>query len=390
MQLLKDYSQIRGVCHNPDPDKTKEQVDFELSCAQRLGINSARFWIEQDKWEENPDGYFDLVLDFVRRCDKHGISVMPIFWNGNPVKEFSAPTEEEWATMEKYASAVISLLHSEPNILMWDVMNEPYCNDYIRNCGDETEKARRMEEIKVLVRRMCGIVRKLDPDGVLTVGHEFIGHCETTNDLIGVVSFHDYLKTRAEIEGVYEAAEEMSRKTGKPLLNTETGCIGRSNPYDVELETCQKHHVGWYLLCLVAEGFWGDIHGIIYPDGTVRDPAIVAAMFGFFRNRTPDRIRPNPNKEGYAFKAVAAVKDVLNTEEITLLHSKKVTSDDILEAAERCANILEGAELVPMWDPPSAKIEDWRAQPEEQRDLPAIRKFAYDMARLVQDTCLVL
>ncbi len=390
MKLLSDYSQIRGVCHNPDPDKTPEQVDFELACAERLQLNSARFWIEQEKWEEDPKGYFDLVLDFVRRCDAHGISVMPIFWNGNPIKVFNPPTEGEWAKMEEYAAAVVSLLQDEPNLLMWDVMNEPYCNDYIRNCPDPALLPERMEQLSALVRRMCGIVRKLDPDGVLTVGHEFIEHCETTNDLIDVISFHDYLKTRAEIEGVYRKAEEMSKQTGKPLLNTETGCIGRSNPYDAELEICRKHRVGWYLFCLVAEGFWGDIHGIIYPDGTVRDPSIVAAIFGFFRNRGLERIRPNPNKEGYAFKAVAAVKDVLNTEEITLFHSKAVTSDDILEAAERCVNILEANELVPMWDPPSAKIEDWRAQPEEKRDLPAIRKFAYEMAKLVQDTCLVL
>ena len=56
----------------------------------------------------------------------------------------------------------------------------------------------------------------------LTVGHELISHCESTVDLIDVISFHDYLKTRAEIEAVYTAAEQLSQKTGKPLLNTET------------------------------------------------------------------------------------------------------------------------------------------------------------------------
>lgn len=390
MELLKTYSHIRGVCHNPDPNKSAEQVEFELSCAERLGLNSARFWVEQEKWEKEPEAYLKLIRDFVRCCHKHGVSVMPIFWNGNPIKEFTPPTEDEWTKMEEYASAVIGSFHNEPGILMWDVMNEPYCNDFIRNCEDISLRNERMEQLIALVRRMCGIIRKLDPDGILTVGHEFISNCPTTNDLVDVISFHDYLKTRAEIEAVYIEAERQCEETGKPIINTETGCIGRSNPYDVELEICESHNVGWYLFNLVAEGFWGDIHGIIYPDGTVRDPAIVAAIMGFYRNRTPNRIRANPNKEGHAFKAVAAVKDVLNTEEIILFHSKKVTSDDILEAAERCVNILEGAEMVPMWDPPSAKILDWRSQPEEQRDLPVIRKFAYDMAKLVQDNCLVL
>jgi hypothetical protein len=54
---------------------------------------------------------------------------------------------------------------------------------------------------------------------------------------------------------------------------------------------------------------------------------------------------------------------------------QKGDADDILEAAERCANLLEGAEMVPMWDLPSATIADWRAQPEEERDLLAIRNL---------------
>ena len=67
---------------------------------------------------------------------------------------------------------------------------------------------------------------------------------------------------------------------------------------------------------------------------------------------------------------------------------KPKTTDDLLEAAEYCVNILEGAEMVPMWDAPSAKIAIWRAQSEPERDVHAIRRFAYDMARLVRENCL--
>ncbi|MGI5895524.1 MAG: cellulase family glycosylhydrolase [Oscillospiraceae bacterium] len=390
MKLRNDYSDIRGVCHYPDASKSKEQVERELGYAERLQINSIRFWLRQEEWEADADGYFELVLDFIRRCNTHGISVMPIFWNGNSIASFTTPTEAEWKNMEEYAAAVMDALKGEPNILMWDVMNEPYCNDYIRKCPDPALLPERMEHLQKLVRRMCGIIRGLDPDGVLTVGHELISHCESTVDLIDVISFHDYLKTRAEIEAVYTAAEQLSQKTGKPLLNTETGCIGRSNPYDLELEICSSHKVGWYLFQLMVEGSWGDIHGIVYPDGTIRDPAIVAAMFGFYRKHTPGRMRANPNKEGYVYGAVEAVEQVLRVEETALFQSKRKTTDDILEAAERCVNILESNELVPMWNPPSAQIADWRAQPEAERDLFAIKKFAYDMAKLLRESCLIL
>jgi hypothetical protein len=41
-------------------------------------------------------------------------------------------------------------------------MNEPYCNDYIRNCADEAEKARRKEQLCALVRRICALSANFD------------------------------------------------------------------------------------------------------------------------------------------------------------------------------------------------------------------------------------
>jgi hypothetical protein len=48
------------------------------------------------------------------------------------------------------------------------------------------------------------------------------------------------------------------------MLNTETGCIGRTNPYDMVLEIAQKHKAGWYLFNLMIQGYWGEVHGLFY------------------------------------------------------------------------------------------------------------------------------
>ena len=63
--------------------------------------------------------------------------------------------------------------------------------------------------------------------------------------------------------------------------------------------------------------------------------------------------------------------------------------DEILEAAEYCANILESAEMVPMWEPPSAKIETWRAMSEEdkERARDEIRTYTYDLALQLKKWC---
>ncbi len=388
MKPLKDYSFVRGVCHNPPRDRDWARLEKELGYCKRLNINSTRFWMDQEEYEKDPQGYIEYVGKFMRTCWEYGVSSMPIFWNGNFIVDFKEPTEEEYARAAAYAKAIIDAFKDEEFVIMWDVINEPMCNDYLRKCTGELYE-KRYADLRRYVRRLCGIVRSLDPVNCITVGHEQVKHCESSADLVDVISYHDYLTTRADIEGAIINAEKLSAENGnKPILNTETGCVGRANPYDIEIEMAAKHNVGWYLFNLVSEGFWGDIHGLVYPDGTIRDPAVIAALFGFFRNRTENRIRVNANKEGHAYRAVKAVEDVLRVEETTLFMSKHKTTDDILTAAEYCVNILEAAEMVPMWDPPSAKIECWRRMPEEKRDVYEIKRFAYDMAELVRKNCM--
>ena len=62
-------------------------------------------------------------------------------------------------------------------------------------------------------------------------------------------------------------------------------CIGRSNPYDMAIQIADEHNVGWYVFDLIISGYWSDIHGLVYPDGTIRDPSSIAAIYGFYRKR---------------------------------------------------------------------------------------------------------
>ena len=343
-----------------------------------------------DKYEADGAAYLDVLENFMETCRRFGVSSMPIFWNGNFIRDFEEPDEAWYARAKAYAEAVIGRFREKPYILMWDVINEPMCNDYMNAVKgkDPAEYEARFAKLEKYVRRLCGIVREADPEGCLTVGHENVAHLKSSNDLVDVISFHDYLTTRKEIEDAIRAAEACGREWNKPLLNTETGCIGRANPYEVELQLLNAHGIGFYLFNLISHGFWGDIHGLVYDDGTIRDPSVIAALFGFYRNRSESRILANPNKEGHAYRAVKAVEDALRGEPTTLFMSKPKTTDDILEAAEYCVNILEACELVPMWDAPSARIQIWRAMPEEQRDRHEIARFAHEMAKLVKQSCL--
>lgn len=389
MKPLSDYSFIRGVCHGPWPDFNEERIRKELSYCSRLNINSIRFWLSQEEYEKNGDTYLNMIENFMELCNEYGISSMPILWNGNFITDFVEPNAEYYQNAFDYAKKVIDKFKDKPYLLMWDVINEPMCNDYMNKSPLE-QKEERFEKLSKYVRKLCQIVRGIDKVNCITVGHEQVWHCKSSADLVDVISYHDYLSTRKDIENAILEAKKLGLQWNKPILNTETGCIGRANPYEIELELASKHNVGWYLFNLVSEGFWGDIHGIVYPDGTIRDPAVIAALFGFFRNKSENRIKANPNKEGHVYRAIAKVEEALKVEPTTLFMSKPKTSDEILDAVEYSINILESCELVAMWNPLSAQLEDFRRIPEETRDIYKIKKFAYEVVKALKESCYIV
>lgn len=386
MKPLDDYSFIRGVNHMWGGDQAT--LEKEFGYAQRLQINSSRIWLRYAEYWRDPDGFIAKLRNYIRTAHRFGITTMPILWNGNMI-DLSTLEPDYRATGDRYVTAIVNAVKDEEGLIMWDIMNEPSCNDYMMYATPE-ELPERAEKMWGFVRYYIEFVRSLDPVNAITVGNTWAKDTEPTADLVDVISFHDYLETRKRVEDTYLEMEGYARKYGKPIINTETACLCRSNPYDMALEICERHHVGWYLFELMVHGYWGDVHGIFYPDGTVRDPAIVSAILGFHRNRDAEtRIAPNPNKEGHVQKALQLVEEALTDRTAAFLHRRKST-DELLEAAEYCANLLEGAEMVPMIDPPTVKILAWRKQPEEERDVRAIRAFTYDLAQTLKKWCEVM
>lgn len=225
METLKDYSHIRGVCHNPRLPVDQEQLETEMGYCQRLQLNSLRFWMLMDEWEKQGDSYFDVLDNFMETAWRYGVSSIPILWNGNFIREWNDPDEAWYEKAEVYAKAFIDRFHDAPYILMWDVINEPFCNDYM-NKGAEDEYQARFDNIQRYVRRLFDIVRRCDPDGCITVGHEKVQHCVSSNDLVDVISFHDYRHTRREIEDEIFAVQAMSEEWGKPSSIQKQGVWG--------------------------------------------------------------------------------------------------------------------------------------------------------------------
>jgi hypothetical protein len=310
---------------------------------------------------------------------------MPVLFNGNGI-DISILESDFYEFGDSYVKAIVDILKNEEGLFIWDIMNEPSCNDYIRKSPAESLNNRH-EKMWTFVKHYCNLTKELDPNHPITVGHTFPIDIEPTVNEVDVISFHDYLGTRKKIQASYNLALSIGEKYGKQVINSEMACLCRGNPYELALEICEKNHVGWYIFELMIDGYWSSVHGVFYPDGSIRDPSIIASIMGFHRNRSISAVKANPNMEGNVQKAIQEVKDALE-ENTELFHFGRNSQEEIFEAAEYCANLLECSEMVPMWDPPTAKIERLRNQ--KNPDLYEVRRLAFDLAKLLEKCCCQL
>lgn len=334
-----DVSQIRGfnyqsagtIGHNEmwlqyNPAETARDMGY----AKRLNLNQVRVFLGYTAWATNKAAFSANLQDFIRTCQKRGIGVMatlqyPKGW---------AEDQSKWPLADDYAASLVDSVGNgkEQGLTFWDVHNEP---------GNARI---------AFARHMAQVFRDLDKVTAITVGSTTEPEMEATgSDLVDVLCFHDYSSTRSAIKANIEKAKAYAAKEGKQVMNTEIGCIARSNPYDVTLEEYMKAGMGWYIWELMITGQWGTVHGVLYADGTVRDPTIVAALMGFFRNRGPNVVPEVPDREGRVTLAVADGKK--------WLADPNPDWKTGLDIAEKSANLLEAAQLIAMHDLPTRQVD---------------------------------
>ena len=358
-RVPKDLSGVRGANYQSaesmghvehwlhyDPAITERDLEY----AKRLQLNQLRVFIPYAAWERDKEGLRRNLLHLVRAAHARGIGIMPTM----QYKFEEWKDRVAWPNARAFIADLIATVGKEPGLEMWDAENEPECCKLPPTPGNRL----RMEHAVYVAK----IFHELDPVTPVTIGATFAENMIEMGDAVDVLSWHNYSPTRAEIRASIETAKQYAAKVGKPLINTEIGCIARDNPYDVAIEEHMRAHVGWYIWELMITGNWGTVHGVFYPDGTVRDPAIPAAILGMFRNRGTNVVEEVPDRESHLTEAVAKNKEWLANP-----NADWATGLDLAEAS---ANLLEAAQLVPMHDLPSRQVELLRRRP---ADMPALR-----------------
>ena len=326
------------------------QVERDLTNAQRLNLNQVRVFIAYSAWKAEPELSNRNLLDFLHACQRHNIGVMlGLIDQPRPV----APATGLPPELKPWLEGLVKLTANEPALQFWDAANEP---DGARGGTDARTRA------LIIARATADLLRATGTHTPITIGCIHVACMKETAPAVDVLSIHDYSSTRAEIRANIAEAQAFAASVHKPVFNSEIACIGRANPYDMALEEFNRGHMGWYLWELTIVHEWGDVHGVFYPDGTVRDPSIVAAIMGFYRNRGPNVVLEDPDRERWVQRAVTGGN--------AWLASPTPEWNEGLKQAEIEANILEAAQLVPMREPPTRALALLRNAP---LDIPALQ-----------------
>jgi hypothetical protein len=385
-----DYNWIKGF--NYVPSNARNDIEFwrdydpalierEMGYASRLGLNCARPFLAYTVYKADPERLIKNVKHFVETAFKYGIKMIPVVWDscgsekeplitadsnewfGNPGVMYLGPQFREEQC--RYCDALIHALKDEPGLLMWDVHNEPWMTSYYFNYQNE-EKERHINEILEFVKYFIGYFRQHDSHPI-TVGVEDLQRLDYVGELCDVLSFHVYGPTKKSMGKVYDKAIAFSKRLSKPVFCSETGCPARANPYDLSIEIAREKDVGFILWeLMIGKSFWADRHGIVYPDGTIRDPAIVAALAGFYRRRDGGEKDYNLNTESGV--------DGITAKAAAWLENPASLYSDGLDIINVMASLVESGSLVPLNELPTSKVLRLESSGEDREALKTLMR----------------
>ena len=241
--------------------------DKELGMAEGIGMNTMRVFLQDQLWQQDPDGFKKRLDTFLAIAAKHHIKPLLVLfdscwetdphlgpqhppipgihnsgWVQSPGKERLLNRADE-PQLEAYVRGVVGAFANDDRILGWDVWNEP------DNRGgdveaDEAAKVRRVDE---LLPKAFAWARSVHPTQPLTSG-VWVGNWSdpakesaTTRIQLtesDVISFHNYGWPEE-----FEARIKELQANHRPIICTEYMARGAGSTFDGSLPIAKKYHV---------------------------------------------------------------------------------------------------------------------------------------------------
>ena len=250
--------------------------DRELGLAESIGMNTARVFLQDQLWEQDPEGFKKRLDTFLRIAAKHHIRPLLVLfdscwetnprlgpqhppipgihnsgWVQSPGKERLLNQADE-QKLKTYVIGVVGAFAKDDRILGWDVWNEPD-NGGGDIANDVPAKVKRVNE---LLPKAFLWARSVYPTQPLTSG-VWMGdwtdpakESETTRIQLAesdIISFHNY-SWPEEFEQRIKELQRLQR----PILCTEYMARGAGSTFDGSLPIAKRYHVAAINWGLVA------------------------------------------------------------------------------------------------------------------------------------------
>jgi hypothetical protein len=250
--------------------------DKELGMAESIGMNTMRVFLQDQLWQQDPDGFKKRLDTFLDIAAKHHIKPLLVLfdscWETDPHLGPQHPPipgvhNSGWVQspgkrelldrsyepkLEAYVKGVVGAFANDDRVLGWDIWNEP------DNRGGDVEedvpaKVKRVDE---LLPKAFAWARSANPSQPLTSG-VWVGdwsnpakESATTKIQLAesdVISFHDYGWPEQ-----FEARIKELQPLHRPILCTEYMARGNGSTFDGSLPIAKKYNVAAINWGLVA------------------------------------------------------------------------------------------------------------------------------------------
>jgi hypothetical protein len=243
--------------------------DRELGLGESIGMNTMRVFLQDQLWEQDPEGFKKRLDEFLTIAARHHIRPLLVLfdscWEPNPKLGPQHPPipgvhNSGWVQspgterlmdpkyepqLAAYVHGVVGAFANDDRVLGWDVWNEPAGPSEDDKTPAEVERAQRVD---VMLVKAFAWAREAHPSQPLTSGL-FSGdwsHPEKENPTVriqlaesDILSFHNY-----EWPENFEARIKELLPQGRPIICTEYMARGAGSTFDNSLPIAKKYHVG--------------------------------------------------------------------------------------------------------------------------------------------------
>ncbi len=203
------------------------ELDTWFSELEQMGITSVRFWLFQNFTKSGTDmKRFDYVLSLAK---KYNVKVIPVFenqWNnctqGGDKKSawyaagYLSPYGNYPLSLKDYIGKIIPLYKNNPQILMWQIMNEAESSN--------------SDALLHFASDISSYIKSLDSNHLVSFGTIGTGQMSTrlykgihALNTIDVLEYHDYNAESQPLPAALGRRLKDSAALNKPLMIGESG-----------------------------------------------------------------------------------------------------------------------------------------------------------------------